>query len=380
MSTATKCALLSLAATAAIFVAGCSSAVPKAAPEPVSVKTRIDGFKINDDDYRKLGYRRDWMGFPNVAGGGHIDRLRNYGDIVVVVESGGSVTAMDAGNGGVKWSNAIVSPLTRIVGLERQKDSVRGDCILVISDAEIFFLSAATGNQVTRQPLEKVVNTSPILLADAAIFGSPTGEIVAHSFESGMKAWGLETESVISAAPVQVGNQVAVVSDTGSVYFLDSSSGAISSRTRLFGGTETDPVVSGPIVVVASTDQSLYGVSVGGMEWRVRTSSPLIQQPASYKNRIYIATKDWGFACFEASSGKKLWGAADVTGTPIGIRNGYLLVWNKGTITRIDAQHGDVIDRTTLATVRSVWTDSFEDGTLFAASDTGLVLRLNPAK
>jgi outer membrane protein assembly factor BamB len=148
----------------------------------------------------------------------------------------------------------------------------------------------------------------------------------------------------------------------------------------LFGGTETDPVVSGPIVVVASTDQSLYGVSVGGMEWRVRTSSPLTLQPASYKNRIYVATKDWGFACFEASSGKKLWGAADVTGTPVGIRNGYLLVWNKGTITRIDAQHGDVIDRTTLATVRTVWTDSFEDGTLFAASDTGLVLRLNPAK
>jgi outer membrane protein assembly factor BamB len=131
-------------------------------------------------------------------------------------------------------------------------------------------------------------------------------------------------------------------------------------------------------MIIASTDQSLYGVSVGGIEWRVRTSAPLVDQHAAHKNRVYVNTSDWGFACFEASSGKRIWGTKDVGGAPIGIRNGMLLVWDKGTIVRLDAARGDVIDRTPMPTVRSVMMDAFEDGNMFVISETGLVTRLNP--
>ena len=270
MSTAAKLALLSVTGLCIAFLTACSSSEPRPAPAPSSVQSRIDGFKINDDDYRKLGFKRDWTGYPFVSGGGRIDRIKSFNDIVVVQESGSTVTVMDAVNGSVKWSNSVAGPLTRFVAIERHEDQSRGDCILAISESDIYFLNAATGNQITRQRIDKVVNTAPVMLNDAAVFGTPSGEVLAQSFSSGMKAWGLGTQSSISADPVIVNGQVCVVTQSGAVVFLDAASGAINARSRLFGGSETNPVVSGGLVIVASTDQSLYGLSLGGIEWRIR--------------------------------------------------------------------------------------------------------------
>lgn len=378
MSTAAKLALLLLSGSCIAALAACSSARPAQTPPPSSVQSRIDGFKVNDDDYRKIGYKRDWTGYPFVSGGGRINTLHSFGDIVVVQESGSTVTVLDAQNGTVKWSNTVAGPLTRFVSVERHQDVLRGDCILALADSDIYFLNSATGNQITRQKIEKVVSTAPIMLSDAAVFATPTGEILAHSFSSGMKAWGLGTQTSISANPVFIQGQAGVVMQNGAVLFVDTASGTITSRARIFGGSETNPVVNGALMIVASTDQSLYGISIGGIEWRVRTSAPLVLQHAAHKNKVYVTTSDWGFSCFEGSSGKRLWSAPKISGVPIGIRAGMLLIWDNGSIIRLDAARGDFVDRTPMPTVRSVTTDSFEDGNLFIISETGIVTRLNP--
>ncbi len=378
MSTAAKLALLSLSGSCIAALAACSSVRPAETPPPSSVQSRIDGFKVNDDDYRKLGYKRDWTGYPFVSGGGKINRLQSFGNIVVIQETGSTVTVLDSQNGTVKWSNTVAGPLTRFVSVDRHQDVLRGDVILAASDADIYFLNADTGNQITRQKIEKVVYTKPVILSDAAIFATPTGEIMAHSFSSGQKAWGLGTQSAITANPVFINGQIGVVTQSGAVLFLDAATGTITTRSRIFGGSETNPVVNGSLMIVASSDQSLYGISISGIDWRVRTSAPLLLQHAAHKNKVYISTSDWGFSCFEGTSGKRLWSAPKVTGVPIGIRAGNLLVWDEGTIIRLDAARGDVIDRTAMPTVLNVTTDNFEDGNLFIISETGIVTRLNP--
>lgn len=355
---------------------GCGGHATHGAPERVG--SRADSFKPGVEPWAKLGYRWDWSGFPAVAKGGSIRFFDVQGDALVAQDSTGVVTLMEPANGRVRWSAEVANPLTRFVGLNRLTTD-RSDVVIVSSESEVFQLNAQTGNLVSRQSYEKVVNTRPVLVGQLAIYGTSRGEVLAHHLGTGFKAWGFGTAGSIDTTPLMVGGLVAAVSSNGEYTFLEPSRGGLIGRGAMYAGIAGDAAASEDLLIAASTDQSLWGLSPSGRSvWRVRTSAPLRTSPVVHGGVVYVSLPDRGFSAFDAATGAERWACKGVSGRLIGIRGGRLLVWDGREAVTLDPARGSVIERATLEGVQGLVADKMEDGVLYVITTSGVVAKFLP--
>jgi outer membrane protein assembly factor BamB len=203
--------------------------------------------------------------------------------------------------------------------------------------------------------------------------------VLAHTLATGLKRWGHDTHTGIAYGPVAIGSTVGAVNQRGVVVCLDAASGALKGRGQIFGGVETEPVVAGPYMVIASLDQSLYGFTAEAEQrWRYRTSAPLRVQPSSNGSTVYCEIPEQGVTAFDANNGKVLWKAPTVKGTVIGSRAGRLIAWDGTTAVTLDPKRGDVFDRVTLPSASNLTMDKFTDGNLYVTGRSGVVAKFLP--
>jgi outer membrane protein assembly factor BamB len=352
---------------------GCGTGYSVRSPEE-----RREKFPINHNDYRRVGYRLDWVGFPAVTGKGRIDFVHADKDVVAVLEEGSTVSLLAASNGSVRWTNQLGDRLTRFVGLDRV-----GNRVYASGEGDLFIMDVDSGNVVSRQKYQKIVSTRPAIFGTLLIYGTGVGEVFAHMVLSqveGVKAWGNHITGAVEAAPVLVGSSVGVVTQTGQVMFIDAGSGTPTGANKIYGGTSTDPVASDRVMYIAGLDQSLWAFNAnGGTElWRVRTDAPLTVQPTLHGGTLYCELAGKGLTAFDAQRGTVTWTSKAARGEVIATNAGRLVAWDGRTMYLVDASNGDVIERATLPGVAKFTTDQFDDGNLFAVSASGLVAKFAP--
>ncbi|QOI99458.1 MAG: PQQ-binding-like beta-propeller repeat protein [Phycisphaeraceae bacterium] len=361
------------------LLGGCATDAFSPSPQPGAperFEDRRAGFPIRDDDFARLGYRQDWVGYPPVAAGGRIVQMSVYNDIVSVVDSATNIAVLETGNGQVRWKNQLSSGMMRIVGLSRSDDGR----ILASSDAELFAMRIDTGDTVLRQRFEKVVNTAPVLVGDTAVYGTAIGEILAHGLPLGTKRWGYITGAAINLAPVPVGEAVGVVTQRGDVVFVNPITGTpTTSHKRMFAGAAAAPISTGSLLIVPSLDQSLYAFSPEAERaiWRYRTSKPLRVSPAYHAGRVYCEIEG-SLTAFESSTGKPLWTAANIRGTVVAVRNNRLVVWDGANATLLEPEDGGVVATVAIPGATRLIADTIEDGNLYIASASGLIAKFIP--
>lgn len=367
---------LALAAAAVLLTggSGCGSASrPGRAPE-----IRRAEFPIPHDAYRAIGYRLDWVGYPSVSSRERIEFLHVDNEFVATLEAGSTVTLMSAVNGTVRWTNQLADRLTRFVDLHRE-----GNRLYASGEDELFILDIDTGNIIVRQRYDKIVSTRPVRYGSELIYGTGSGELLAHlplSAVEGVKAWGNAVGSAFETAPVLMGNVVGAVTQMGDVVFVDASSGTMVGRNRIYSGIATVPVANDEAMFVAGLDQSVWAFRAAGgaILWRYRTSVPLRQQPTILGGTLYCGIEGAGLVAFDAPTGRVLWTAPGVSGTVLGSNQGHLVVWNGRTATLLDTQRGDVIAKADLPRVRTLIMDRNNNGNLLAVSNAGVVARFVP--
>ncbi|MGE3108662.1 MAG: PQQ-binding-like beta-propeller repeat protein [Phycisphaerales bacterium] len=367
--------VLTLGVLAAGITGGCASKGPTYVP-PLA---RAEQFKPERDAYSRLGYRHEWTGFPTMTAGGRVNFFDVLGDVVVVQESTNTLSVLEAGNGASRWFDQVAGPLVKFVG------NIRDDkTLLCTSESEVYFFDLETGNLVNKQKLDKVANTRPVVVQDRLVFGTASGEIFGQLKAGGFRVWGNQVAGSIQANPVQMGDLLGFVSDTGEVIILDGVSGRSSMRTQIYSGTIVDPAASDRLMFIASTDHSVYAFSPSrpAPVWRHRTDTPLRYQPTHHDGRLYCAIDGTGMVAFDAqgSNGdaRIYWTNPDVLGTVIGVRNGRLVVWKGSTFTLLDPRDGATVDSVTLKNVGMVRVDKFVDGNMYIASTDGVVVKLLP--
>jgi outer membrane protein assembly factor BamB len=370
------------------FLVGCESTGAAADHSPPGTPPTASGtaaprpaaFTHDDPAYAKFGYRRDWTGFPFVSGGGVIEDLVPAGDGIIVQESGSTVTLLNANTGAVRWSNSIAGPLTKFVGNARVNDAARGDTIQTSSESELYVLASATGGQLDRQRFSRVVNTNPLYAAGVALYGTPTGELLAHNFDYGFKPWGFDTGSSIDFPPVAVSeNIVGVVNRSGSVLFMNVQAGVPLGRARMWAGTSTAPVASDGLLIIAGLDQSIYAFAPDGQTiWRVRTSRPLELQPVVADSIVYVSRGEEGLTALEAGTGKIVWTAPGLQGVVIASRKTTLVVRTSTGVAVVDRASGDIISQIPLPGVIDLVVDNFADGNIYMVTNIGTVVKLIP--
>lgn len=376
---ASAMALAALAGSLTACLTGCQGGggVARAQAEPISFEERRAAFPTPDADFAKLGYRLDWVGYPDVGRGESIREMAVYADVIVTQDTGGTVAVLESNTGARRWANQIGERLTRFVGLTRM-----GDNLLASSDAELFALRMDNGGFLDvngRQRLSVVVNTRPLLYADTAIYGTARGEILSHSVSTGLRRWGFDTRSSIDYPSVMVDQGVATVSNSGQVTILNPLNGSVIGSASMFAGVSTNPISTGTALVVASLDQSLYCFGADGRQlWRYRTPRPLRTQPAYDAGVVYCEISDNGLTAFQVSNGDIIWKNPNVRGEVIASRDGRLLAWDGETVAVVDRARGDLIDRVSMPAAMKLVPDAFNDGNLYIASKSGLVAKLAP--
>lgn len=358
-----------------LLVAGCAGSGGGALSD---LHSRAQELQLADGDFARLGYRRDWVGLPDVAVGGRITAVVPFDDVVIVQESGSTITAMETLNGSRRWANQLGSELTKVFETRRV-----GDRLICSCDSDLYILRLDNGVIAARQRYDKVISTPPVLASnnEVAIYGTAVGQVLGHSLTLGLKRWAFDAGAAIEQPPVAVGEAVGVVARSGAVTLLNRDTGRLRGRGRTYGAADVRPVANDNAMFVASTDHSLYAFdSEGSQIWRYRTSAPLRVQPAVHGSVLYCEIPEQGLTAFDAGTGKVLWSAASVHGTVVGQRQDRLLVWGDGALTALDPSGGAVVDRVELPGAAWVQADAFVDGRLYVAGQGGALAKFEPSK
>jgi outer membrane protein assembly factor BamB len=343
-----------------------------------TVDQRRKDFPIKHDDYAKIGYRLDWVGYPSVTGTLPIQECMGYPDLVVTLESGSFVSVLEPNTGAQRCADQLANYLTKFVGFVRE-----GNFIYVASEGEIFTLDTRTCNLVGRQRTARSVSTEPVYFNNLLICGTGAGEVLAHLASGnvgGIKAWGFMSNGSFESKPVLIGGAVGAVSQAGQVVILDAQTGSLLGLNRIYDGLATDPVSDGRLMFVASLDQSIYAFAPQGASqvWRYRTAAPLKVQPTATADRLYCAIPDKGLTAFESGTGNVVWTTKGFMGSVVGTNKGRLVAWDGREAALIDAARGDIIDRAKLPGVSFLRTDKFDDGALLVVSKSGVVAKFQP--
>lgn len=334
---------------------------------------------VNDADYAKVGYRRDWTNFPYITAGERITDFLISPKLIYVMESGSAVSALDASSGARVWSEVLATRLTKFLSL-RLGEYLGRPALFVSSESAVYALDPETGALITRQNYEKVVNTGPVVAGNVLVYGTPSGELLAHDLRANGKLWGFDLQGAVEFGPVPVGSAVAGVSRAGQLAVVDAGTGGAVSMAKMFKGVDCNPVVGDSLLFVASLDQSLYAFDpANGREvWRKRTGAPLRTQPTAHDGVLYCTIGGQGLTAFDQATGAELWSNDKVSGTVIGMRRSNLLVWDGKSLSTLSAADGSVFDRIELPEVTRVTPDKFVDGTLYLSARGGSMSKFVP--
>jgi outer membrane protein assembly factor BamB len=375
-------AIAGLLAVAGLLVPACHHSKSKDEPtkgsKGQSASLSPKSFQVNHDDWAKLGYRLDWVGYPFVGEDEdlQVKMVMAYDDLVVLQDRQSTVAALETTNGQTRWSTQLAGPLTKFVGINRDPDMP--GTVLVSSESEVFAISSANGNVLSREHFARVINTQPVLAEGMLIAGTSTGEVLSHALGRSVKAWGFATVGAIDANPTPVGDMIGVVSQAGDVMLL-SSGGSLAGRGRIHEGLDNNPVSEEGLLFVAGRDRSVWAFdSSGQFVWRYRTSSPLAAQPTAHGGVLYMDIPGQGMTAFEEMTGKVLWTSPNVNGTVIGSRAGKLIVQKGQSLTLVDTSRGDILERVSTPGVVKFIVDKFDDGRIYAVNDKANVAKFIP--
>ncbi|MEO0512838.1 MAG: PQQ-binding-like beta-propeller repeat protein [Planctomycetota bacterium] len=361
-------ALFGCVIAAALALPGCGGLSSQQRAEQAASSADL----LRNEAMFALGYRNEWVGVPYIGDGAEIVFAEAYDDVVLLLDSASRFTALDTATGLSRWSIELTDATTEFVGIARS-----GDLAFAASASELFIVRIREGALTGRQSLVRIAGTEPVVFGDTVVFGTPGGEVFAHKFGLGFRAWGNKVGTTVSKNAAVLPGSITVAADDGNVLFVDPKSGKRTGQISVYGPPGSNPVAGTKYVYLASRDQSLYAFDPagGGVVWRERTSTPLTAQPTFHQGALYMMLPEQGLVAFDAETGSRRWTSAEVAGHTVAISQRGLITFDGGPAWLLDPQRGDVIEAVDLDDVDRLLTDSFEDGHLYVLTDDGRVGR-----
>lgn len=354
-----------------LIIAGCNTLPGIRSGSAIPADEARRAFQPDDASYSRLGFRRDWTGFPHVARATRpVQFIDVAQDLVIVQDTRNTITAINSADGSQRWATTIANPLTRFHGLIRDDGRAHG-----LAEAEVFTLDLATGSLIARQQFDRLASSMPILVGDTLVYGTGDGRVLGHNLTLNVGTGGNTIDGAVRVSAAIVGDTLGVVSDTGSVMFLDAGTLRLVSRSSMYRGAVSTPVASDAMMFVASLDQSIYAFAPGASRpvWSYLTETSLRTQPVYAEGVVYCDIPSEGMVAFEAHSGQKLWTTEGVAGTIIGRNKGRLIAWDGTAAITLDPATGAVVDRIPLPNLTHVLMDRFDGGNLYVVTNKGAV-------
>lgn len=260
----------------------------------------------------------------------------------------GTLVALSADTGEIRWQNKRVGSLETIFGTPA---AGAGLIFAGSIDQEVLGLSPGSGEPVWRRAVEGAVQQAPALSDDRLIVTTSKGYIYALRAGNGEVIWGRPLELGLQA-PTIVAEQI-LVSTGRSLLSLDITSGTIDWEFQADSTIATQPVLFGKLILVGTERGVLHALdaSAGQERWRTQLNGGLRAAPAVGDDTIYVADRTGGVTALSADARRVRWhvkvGAA-ISATPQ-LADGKLLFGAaNGMFYALDASNGRELARTQL--------------------------------
>lgn len=347
---------------------------PQDAEDAGTANASDSGWKINHDGWASLGYQWQWTGYPPLAPGANIEHATAYDDLLTFVGSGSTFSVLESNTGKVRWSRQLDRSTTRFVEPVR-----RDETLFAASDTELWELNLRNGNTIDRDSMGTLVNTSPLIVDNLAIFGTLAGELFAFQMDNDFKLWSYKFDGPIEQPAIEVSDEfIAALSQKGEIRTLETINAHSGMTAKIAGGSDATLLTDGVGLYVASLDQSLYAFDIvdGFRFWRIRSSDPVTVQHTLHEGIIYASARDKGLMAIDSATGDMIWNNPEIGGwTLTVVDDSELIVWSGFEMLAIDKDRGDIIERTPLQNIAGVRTDSITDGNIYVITNEGGVAK-----
>ena len=254
---------------------------------------------------------------------------------VYVAQQKGRFYAVNARTGKIVWTkhfpNCSAASPTIADGIVYQAYMHTLPCSKHAAAAEGFVVAwnARNGRQLWRVRAGTVEST-PLLVGKMLYFGSWDHHLYAYRLRGQRRPllqWTFTADDQIVAAPASAGNLVIVASSNGSVYGVDRKTGRerwhATSFSR-FGSREyfyATPTVAYDRVFIGNADGTVYafGASSGRLIWARQVGTYVYTAAAVWRKTVFVGTWDGNFVALDARTRNVRWrydAPASVTGAP----------------------------------------------------------------
>jgi len=333
----------------------------------------------------QLDYTIAWESSIALSQQGEAVAIYPYDDYVLGVEDGRNiVSALTVRDGNPSWEYSVGASLEHLRGITRQ-----GGQILASTQSDLYFLDAATGRlqKVQRYDPKNAALTAGVIFGPFLIYGTSDGRLIYHHLGLGLMqtAYRLETSQSITHPPLVLGNEFAVLTQSGGIHFMDGV-----NNSQIWTAAARDPIAATPAIdefalYVAGVDQSVWAFRVadGKMVWRFPGQRPLRDDPKLIDGILYQAEPGKGLHAINSKTGVEQWLCPEVDGgTVLTRKNGQLIVWSKqatgSTFYRVLERDGSVLGTARCPRIAVAKSDRIENGTIYGMSRSGRIIRLIP--
>lgn len=148
---------------------------------------------------------------------------------------------------------------------------------------------------------------APLILGDAAVFGSYDSRVYSVDLSSGKERWQFQTGAQVHAPVVALNDLVLVAGCDTHLRAIDSATGKEKWSVELSGAVAAAPLVQGNSVFVATLDASVYRIdAAGNIAWQrqLPDAGQLTRDLVVLSDRLQVVSDDGQLFSLEASSGE----------------------------------------------------------------------------
>ncbi|MBU0717238.1 MAG: PQQ-binding-like beta-propeller repeat protein [Planctomycetes bacterium] len=267
----------------------------------------------------EVGLTQYWEAHIPLADGSTVARAYLVDDALYVVSTSGTVFALTAEMGLIRWAANLADRDSRIYQPAHVQTGDAAEVLVIPLPGELLILDRFSGEGVARIPVEFAVGSAVVGYGQALFMGGLDARFysIAWSDRGGgqfLKRWEVRTGGPVTATPVLYGDgKLVFASQNGTVYSCSAGDKALNWTYRTGGVILGDLVVDDTGVYVAGLDRSLHKVDLesGELLWRVRTPAPLAEGPALTSHTVYQHCRGQGVLAIDAYTGAEKWRVRD---------------------------------------------------------------------
>lgn len=169
-------------------------------------------------------------------------------------------------------------------------------------DGSVYALDAGSGALKWRFATGGPVDSSPAVAGNRVVIGSRDGNIYCLDRSTGRKVWNTKTGGWVSSSPAVdlERNRTYVGSYDGNLYALNLNDGRVVWRFKTDWWVLSSPRVADGVVYFGSFDQHIYALDAdrGRLLWKFKTDNAVVASPVVTNDRMIIGSCDGYLYCF----------------------------------------------------------------------------------